>query len=424
MYPCGLPQGINKFKKNNNLNTMKWNPFSGEFFRPTPEDEISKKSGSDNDEPEKNHPKDSNQEKPREEINDEVKELLEKEENIDCILDSPEVRSYMSIVYELPEPTGRELPSGHKMGFVIPEAFRKRLIRDVILRHRKDSKYAVDIGEDRHDPHGAYSRVEMHNPQSRDWVKWKDPKGYNPDKFAEPRPASDPENEVLHDWLATVGEVQADAVRLTNVGQHPKYSTSQIHGLEIVFHPETSHVQYNEKIYCQGTAFIDIPDGKKLPTYGGGSHTEGKYIGAIPLNQFRPVLYELGHDTGKEARLENGKLIVKLDAEQSLVEVEISVGDTEHLTEINPKTGRHTRLGYAKLWVGIKRKETDQVDWFMENVNIPPQGVLAGGPSLKNSKIQPGDELVIEARADTAYLMGYRLTYSKGLSQNAISPAI
>lgn len=335
-----------------------------------------------------------------------IKDQLQVDKNIDEIFEDPEVRSRMSIVYELPESAGRELRPEHRLAFVIPPEFRGRIVRDVILMHRKDSKYAVDIGANNYDPNGAYSRVELHDLTSEEWKKWRDPAGYQADKFAEPRSASDPEHEVLHDWVATVGEVKPDAVRVTNVGKHAKYSTSSIHGVEVVFHPELKNVRYQEKVYCQGTEFIDIENGKMLPSYGGGEHSNGEYIGAIALNQHGHAIYELGTDPGPEATIENGRLIVNLDPRQTLAQVEISIGDTERLDQ-------KTRLGWAKLWVGVRRSGSSSIEWFIKNANIPPQGVLAGAPLIEKSSIKDGDQLVIESRNDTAYVMGYRIGYEK-----------
>jgi len=148
-----------------------------------------------------------------------------------------------------------------------------------------------------------------------------------------------------------------------------------------------------------------------LPSYGGGSFNEGKYLKAIPLNQTSPALYELSGDPGPEAVMKDGKLIIKLDSGKKLLQAEVSIGDTEHLDHINPKTGRHTRLGYAKLYIGIKRAKTGDVEWFVKNANIPPQGVIAGGPLLEKGGIEDGDELIVESRADTSYVMGWRLAY-------------
>jgi len=91
-------------------------------------------------------------------------------------------------------------------------------------------------------------RVELHDIKSDQWKQWKDPAGYNPDKFAEPRSSGDPENENLHDWLGTVGKVSPDAVRVTSVGKNPDMSISNVHGIEVVFHPEFENVKFDEDL--------------------------------------------------------------------------------------------------------------------------------------------------------------------------------
>ena len=336
---------------------------------------------------------------------------VEKDPNTDFVFENPKILSDTRVNYSFPELEGRELKPGHNIKFVVPNEFKNRIVRDVILRHRKDPKYSVDIGLNRHDPNGAYSRVELFDYKNNKWVGWKDPKGYSSDKFAESRSSSDPEEEVLHDWLATVGPIEISNIRVTNVGMNKEYSVSQIHGLEVVFFPEIEDVVCQEKIYCSGTEFIDIKNNKLLPDYGGGSTTEGIYKGAIALNQSKPALYELGKDPGPNAKVENGKMFIHLNSGQKLIQVEVAIGDTEHLDYINPKTNRKTRLGYAKLRVGIKRAKSGNIEWFIENANIPPQGVIAGGPHLENSMIEVGDELVLESQKDTSYLMGWKLSY-------------
>jgi len=335
----------------------------------------------------------------------------DKDPAVDFVFENPEIASYTRINYSIPEYEGRELKPGRRLLFLIPPEFRNRIVRDVILRHRKDSKYAVNIGSDGYDPNGAYSRVELHNTDTNQWTGWKDPAGYRTDKFAEPRSSGNPEEEVLHDWIAMVGPITTDAVRVTNVGANPDLSVSSVHGLEIVFYPEFKSIDFKEKIYTLGTKFVNLDKGDLLPSYGAGEFNEGRYVGAIALNRSAPVLFELGKDPGPEARTENDRLVIKLDSGKELLNIEVAIGDTEHLSSRNPETHRNTRLGWAKLWIGIRRAKTGNVDWFVKNANIPPQGVIAGGPHLDNSKIEPGDELILESRADTSYVMGWRLTY-------------
>lgn len=329
------------------------------------------------------------------------------------VLENPKIVSGTTIAYEVEDLEGYELKKDQQILFIVPEGFRNRIVRDVILKHRKAEKYAVDIGLDKYDPNGAYSLVELHEIPQDQWVSWKDPKGRTPVKFAEPRSSSNPENEILHDWIATVDPLFIDLARVTNVGRSEKYSVVNFHGLEIVFLPNLGDVTFEERIYTPGTEFIDIEKKRLLPKYGGGSHTEGIYENAIVLNQRGKALYQLAKDGGLETRQTGDSLEIKLKPDSELVQVEVSLGDTEHLAEVSPKTKRRTRLGYAKLWVGIKRVETGNTEWFIRDANVPPQGVIAGGPLPKQAKINKGDVLIIQSRNDTSYIMGWRLAYKK-----------
>ena len=342
------------------------------------------------------------------------KEVQEKDPSFDSVIENFEEQSYLSLSYSFPESEGKELKPGHKVLFSIPEEFRNRIVRDVILKHRKAEKYRVDIKKDGYDPYGAYNRVELHDVKNNEWRAWNDPRGLKTDKFAEMRSSSNPEVEILHDWIATVGEIKTDMARITNVGTNKKYSVSNLHGFEVIFFPENiENAEHEEKIYCAGTKFIDIKEDKLLPEYGGGSHTNGKYIGAIALNQRSPALYELGNDVGEGVERKEDAIEIKLKSGKTLLQAEVSIGDTEHLDHINPKTGKNKRLGYAKLWMGIRRAETGRMEWFSENINVPPQGVLVGAPKKENLDIYEGDTLVIESRDDTSYIMGWRVTYGE-----------
>lgn len=344
-------------------------------------------------------------------------EAPEKDPAVDLILKDPKIDSYTSIEFALPEYEGRELTPGRRIEFHVPKEFQGRIVRDVILHHRKADKYAKDIkyskttGEVEWDPNGAYTRVEVFDKQDEVWKQWSDPMGYNSDKFAELRGSGNPEVENLHDWIATVGKLHANRVRVTNVGKHPTLSTVQIHKLEVNFFPELEGVTYEDRIYCKGTSFVDIENEKLLPTYGGGEHTSGKYVGAIRLGGYGggSGLFKLGDDPGEGARVESNRLIYKLEAGKKLAQVEVSVGDTEYYGAT--RGGKNTRLGWAKLWVGIKRAATEGTEWFIKNANIPPQGVISGAPLEELSDIKTGDEIVIESRADTAYVMGWRVAY-------------
>lgn len=330
-------------------------------------------------------------------------EELKKRENVDRIFNEGLVTSATTVEFGVEDHDGVELSPGHSFAFVIPENMRGRLVRDVILKHRKAEKYRVE-GSESYDPNGAYSRVELHDQNTGQWLSWLDPEGYNPDKYAEWRSAQDPEVENLHDWIATVGEIKPDIALVTNVGQHPEYSTSNIHALEVVFFPELGDVTYDEHIFTPGTKFVDIEHGKTLPEYGGGERTHGVYKNSVVLGRANPK-FEVCQDPGEDVEVSGSTMSIKLPGGKDLVQIEVAAGDTEN--------GTKPRLGWAKLWVGIQREGSNKVDWFVQNANVPPQGVISGGPALEHSAIKDGDRLVIKSAQDTTYVMGYRLAYKE-----------
>lgn len=334
------------------------------------------------------------------------------QDGLDHIFENARRVSETAIEFDIDDPNGLELFPGHSLAFVVPAELQGRVVRDVVLRHRKAEKYRAN-GTKEHDPDGAYTRVELHDSGSEQWLGWRDPKGYSPDKYAEWRPAGDPEVEVLHDWLATVGEVQPDAVRVTSVGKNPDLSVSQIHGLEVTFFPELEGVTYEERVYTPGTSFIDIESGKLLPTYGGGSSTNGIYENAVVLNGQVPASFEVCKEPGSDVELTGRSMLIDLKAGKKLVQAEVSVGDTEHLNHVSQKTGRPTRLGYAKLSVGIQRASSGEIEWFVNRANVPPQGVIAGSPNIELADIHEGDKLVVQSGDDTSYVMAYRIAYSE-----------
>lgn len=347
-------------------------------------------------------------------------ELVNTDETaVDRVFDMPKQKSATTLEFNTEEPGGLELRPDHVLEFEVPENMKGRVVRDVVLQHRKAEEHRV--GTEKHDPSGAYSRVELHDPTTDQWIRWKDPAGYNSDKYAEWRSAGDPEYEVLHDWVATVGTIKPDKVRVTNVGKDPEMSVSQIHQLDVVFFPELDGVEYQEKVYTPGTEFIDIEKGKKLPRYGGGEHTRGIYENAIRLNGYgQPNGFEICNDPGQEVELSGSRAYIDLDPSKKLVQVEVAAGDTENLQGLSGATGKQMRLGWAKLWVGIQKADTGNVEWFISKANVPPQGVIAGGLDLEHAVIEEGDKLVIESRDDAAYIMGWRIAYEKAETESEV----
>lgn len=334
-------------------------------------------------------------------------------ESIAYIFEKPNRRTYTTLTFESGKLQGDELAPTKRILYEIPEEYQDRGIRDIILKHRKDPGR---FSGDGWDPDGAYSRVLIKDTETGQWKGWIDPVGYGSDKFAEPRPASDPENEVLHDWRATVGEVHPGLISVENVGK-TELAVSNVHGLEVVFFPETEGVKYQQQIFSPGTEFVDLEDKHmREPRYGGGPAYGGKYPGAVALGGWRYGAEgkpPIDNDPTKPVYLdEQGRMHVKLEPGKKFVNLELAVGDT-HPDGIQNKDGHTGTLGWAKIYAGLKSPGQEDTQYFMRNVNVPPAGVLAGGPEQADRIVQDGEEIVIDSRSDTSYLMGYRVAYKQ-----------
>lgn len=333
-------------------------------------------------------------------------------ESIEHIFENPDRLTYTTLTYNSEEMQGDELDPAKRMIYMIPEQYQGRVIRDVVLKHRKDPSR---FNGDGWDPNGAYSRVLIKDTITGEWNGWIDPAGYGSDKFAEPRSAYDPENEVLHDWITTVGEVRSSLISVENVG-NTELAVSNIHGLEVVFFPETEGVVYQGQIFSPGTEFVDLDKGMREPRYGGGPKFGGEYPGAIALGGWGYGVegkLPIDNDPTKPIYLdERGRIHIKLEPGKKFVNLELAVGDT-HPDGIHNKDGHMGTLGWAKIYAGLKSPDQENVQYFMRNVNVPPAGVLAGGPEEANRVIQDGEEIIIESRADTSYLMGYRIAFKE-----------
>jgi hypothetical protein len=332
-----------------------------------------------------------------------------KPESVTKIIATPNKTTYSTLTYESGDPAGDELRPSKRILYRIPVEFQGRLVRDVILKHRKDP---ARFSGDGWDPNGAYSRVLIRDSTTKEWKSWVDPAGNKSDKFSEPRPASNPENEVLHDWIATVGKVKPLLISVENVGRTDR-AISNIHGIEVIFFPEGEGVSYQEQIFSAGTSFIDLDKRLNEPHYGGGPSYQGRYPNAVALGGWghtekNPII---GNDPNKQFHLDSqGRLHIKLMPGKKFVNLELAVGDTHPDGKPN-KDGHVGTLGWAKIYAELKAGDSTGEQYFMRNVNVPPVGVLAGGPEQTDRVITEGDEIIIESRSDTSFLMGYRIAY-------------
>eukprot|EP01105_Mastigella_eilhardi_P017620 TRINITY_DN4055_c0_g1_i2.p1 TRINITY_DN4055_c0_g1~~TRINITY_DN4055_c0_g1_i2.p1 ORF type:complete len:309 (+),score=55.51 TRINITY_DN4055_c0_g1_i2:133-1059(+) len=279
-------------------------------------------------------------------------------------------------------------------------------------------------------------------------------------KFAELRAADRPEHEDLYDLQASV-RACVDLLSWTNVSDLHPMAVANIHGLSVQFFQPEKVTSSLDFIWTPGTAFVDIDKRIWEPKFGGGYawqedlmssvavgrlQSEGVYPHAVELPPFAglPGAHtSLREEARKHARAVNesvyidefGAMHVRLPPGRRVGCVTVSLGDTFFdcavavAAQFN-NNGHVGRLGWAKLWARLANRSgtagmalpapganldpattRDPYTYFMINVNVPPQGAMSGGPTESNHVTVDGDEVVLESRLHSSWLMGVQVQF-------------
>jgi hypothetical protein len=278
------------------------------------------------------------------------------------------------------------------------------------------------------------------------WLVWEDE--YGAQKFAEPRLKEDPEIENLHDWESYLGILRANRIQVLSSGNpNHECATVNFHSLSVRFQPKERTTSVIEEIWSPGLKFrpwegesTDMPlfrctsrhlsheviekEGiypaavcigplgyyhRKMPgapSSSSSSSSPSSYSVFIPSTQLEE--YRVGEEKFMRLR-------VKLPEGKQFHLLEVACGDTfidpgKPIEEQKNKDGHYGTLGWARLWAKISSSSSPSSSgYFMENENVPPFGVLFGGPEAEAERIKAGDELLIESRRFPTWIMGYRV---------------
>ncbi len=351
-----------------------------------------------------------------------VRDEIEKPETME-VFATPEYQTSREEMFRFGNGIDLKQP-GQRLVVLIPKGTDKRLLT-LDLGHRKRERFwevAASTGDTvkGHDPNGAYTEVLVFDGKTNKWIPFKDPKGFDPIKFAEPR--STIENEHMGCWPGMQGDVRPLAVMLISRGKDDsKKSVVTEHYLKLTTNPEiTPDTEITERIYTPNTSFADYTKPKTqdaLPKYGGGKDKygynggKGGYPHAVPLRQkrgYEPFPMTENVNTATERLDEFGRLHIKLPEGKKFLSLEVSAGCKwtdgvpQGATSTIGVNGGHKLDAYLVSQDG-------STDYFMKSLNVGPQGVLCSGPTQNGYVAKPGDEIVLCCPKGTVYVMGYRL---------------
>jgi hypothetical protein len=331
----------------------------------------------------------------------------------------------LSIRYALNSEKGLELKPNHTFEFEIPQQYQNKHVLYVVLKHRKDPKYAHDQNDfEAFDPNAAYILCELRNKTTQNWHRWADRTSF--EKFSEVRPANNPEDETLHNGLRTFGLIYPDKFRLTNVGKGAAdKAIANIHELELVFMPSQKGVTFQSEIFTPETAFNSLAEKKPVTLLGGGPRLGGKFPGAILLGKDRlkrqakidqlPDKYRfdtLNTISGNKEIDSSGRLHLPLEPGKIFQSIELAIGDLDLTNLSYNKDGYFGRSGKAEASIFLANTLTRESPMpLLEKNNLGMAGYLLCGGPKPDYLIKHGDEIIIQVDSDVAYLMGYRITY-------------
>lgn len=336
------------------------------------------------------------------------------------VLMEPSSRTSSSVTYKMnPQIT---LQPGETIYLAVPGDLQSRAVSFMVLGHRQDPTTEKGTNpETKWDDVPGLTSVQIHAKnfaKGKQWRYWNGPaSGKQGAKFAEVR--SDLELENLYGWLSygsvgleagdsSTAEIDADAIRVQSVGKDP------VHIGEIslkVLPPEAD--EEIVKIFTPGTEFA-----KKVgatPKMGGGQAFMGKFPNAVEL--------KIGKKSSGAAlpegwTLESGDTIsIPIPKGKTITSVEVIGGDS-HPDEKHNSDGGWGTQGWARISMGVSQGGASP-QWFLENENVPPEGVMIGTPkgcgaeSSSGGGAGGGDRLIIKGSRDSLYMMGIKVGLKK-----------
>lgn len=307
---------------------------------------------------------------------------------------------------------GRLLKPGEELMLEIPPQLRGRGVQTVVLLHRQNEPYAGD-----HDDSPGLTAVHVHAtnyPQGKEWRHWNAPwgaSGKEGAKFAEYRPAGDPESETEFDWHiqghspvggygSDKGELLGDALRVRSVGDDPVYVHRIVYS---VLPPKPTTM--DTVVFSAGTNIGDPLTGQGRK-FGGGQAYKGKFPGALQLGSGGEGVQKLA---GTGWKHQWGSLEIPLQPGKRMTHIDLALGDSMPDEKSN-KDGGWGTPGYARLTITLHRADGKK-EVLMNDQGVPPEGVFSATPMDFDREIKAGDKLLLTKSGSECYIMAARVGY-------------
>lgn len=324
--------------------------------------------------------------------------------------------------------------------FHIPEDLRGYDVHTVTLSHRQSNSDRSDWecpGDAKscskkamRDKEPGITLVSLFDENSNEHCCWEGEysgSGTTCGKFAEPRSAGIPEIEKLYGWHyygckdPNTGQRKSN-VRPSHIRVEAKDTTGKndpvhLHMIKLCMIGEES--KNNQKF-----GFISGIDMDNYNSYG----VKESYRNMAYYENALALRFGGGNTEVKGWKQAGSRVSYPVD--ERVEYVELAAGDLKAYrvdvpsdiknnpsaianwfrTNVEPdKSGNYGKAGWGKIQVGIKRK-SGKIIYFDKEDNVGPVGFHFSSPP-ESYEFQSGDEIFIEGKDDTVYLMGVKLAY-------------
>jgi hypothetical protein len=344
-------------------------------------------------------------------------ELIERDPGVKCKKVKIKINSKEETANGIKFKLGKVLKPGKCFYLEVPESLQELPVEMVSLAHMQEPKYntggsSSEEGSSDYDKIPGFTSIQLHSTNLDDEKSWRYWGGSSSSrygsKFAEV--GYSPEIDNLYNWPDkghygvkngdfTKKLIKTNAIKIMSTGDDPV----TIDSIDIKFIPEKSKKEIIH-IFTKNLSFGNSTTGTGK-SFGVKRKGYGKYPGALALG--RRTDYEAPDLPKGIDHSSRSTLLIPINSTDKINSIEVAIGDQHNDVETTNSDGGSGSKGYAKFYIGIKRKDGTKI-WFLKNQGVPPQGFFRVQPP-KGFIQKEGDKIILNSRSDTTMLMGFKL---------------